>query len=106
MAEVDVQETVADQALTIACSAVGEHWARDYPICIDRGLWGSKSSTAGKMSHLPAFERIQPGQLGIAVHGFHWQNTAQPPRNAKGATYGPRAPIEHFVHAQFSEFVL
>ncbi len=106
MAEVDVQETVADQALTIACSAVGEHWARDYPICIDRGLWGSKSSTAGKMSHLPAFERIQPGQLGVAVHGFRWQNTAQPPRNAKGATYGPRAPIEHFVHAQFSEFVL
>jgi hypothetical protein len=106
MPEVDVRETVADQALTIACSAVGEHWARDYPICIDRGLWGSKSSTAGKMSHLPAFERIQPGQLGIAVHGFRWQNAAQPPRNAKGAAYGPRAPIEHFMHAQFSEFVL
>lgn len=58
------------------------------------------------MSHRPAFDRIRPGQLGIAVHGFRWQNPARPPRNAKGTAYGPRAPREHFVHAQFSEFVL
>jgi hypothetical protein len=58
------------------------------------------------MSHRPAFERIRPGQLGIAVHGFRWQNPAQPPRNATGSTYGPRAPLEHFVQAQFSELAL
>ena len=106
MAELGLQETIAEQPLTIACSAVGAHWARDFPICVDRGLWGSKSSTADKMSHRPVFERIQPGQLGIAVHGFRWQNPAQPPRNATGSRYGPRAPFEHFMHAQFSEFVL
>jgi hypothetical protein len=106
MAGLSLQETVAEQPLTIACSAVGAHWARDFPICIDRGLWGSKGSTADKMSHRSAFERIQPGQLGIAVHGFRWQNPADPPRNATGSRYGPRAPFKHFVHAQFSELAL
>lgn len=106
MAELNARETIAGQTLTIACSAVGGHWARDFPICLERGLWGSKSSTADKMSHRPAFDRIQPGQLGIAVHGFRWQNPARPPRNAKGTAYGPRAPRRHFMHAQFSEFVL
>jgi hypothetical protein len=100
------QQMVAEQALTIACSAVGEHWGRDFPICVARGLWGSKGSTADKMSHRPAFERIQPGQLGIAVHGFSWQNPAQPPRNEAGSAYGPRAPLAHFVKARFSEFAL
>lgn len=106
MTELNVQGTIAGQTLTIACSAVGAHWARDFPVCVESGLWGSKRSTAEKMSHMHAFERIQPGQLGIAVHGFSWQNPAQPPRNAKGAAYGPRAPIEHFLQARFSEFVL
>jgi hypothetical protein len=106
MTEAVVAETVADQALTVACSAVGAHWAQDFPICVERGVWGSKSSTADKMSHAPAFERIRPGQLGIAVHGFGWQNPEQPPRNATGSTYGPRAPLEHFMRAQFTEYML
>lgn len=106
MTQAAVVETLADQALTVACSAVGAHWAQDFPICVKRGIWGSKSSTANKMSHMPAFGRIQPGQLGIAVHGFGWQNPGQPPRNAKGSTYGPRTPLEHFVQAQFSEYML
>ncbi len=106
MTEAMKLETVADQVLTVACSAVGAHWAQDFPICVERGLWGSKTGTAKKMSHMSAFAHIQPGQLGIAVHGFRWQNTDNPPRNAKGATYGPRAPLEHFMRAQFSEYAL
>lgn len=106
MAKARTPETVADQVLTVACSSVGAHWARDFPICIEQGLWGSKTSTAKKMSHMQAFAHIQPGQLGIAVHGFRWQNADHPPRNAKGAAYGPRAPLEHFMHAQFSEYAL
>ncbi len=106
MADTAVAEALADQALTVACSAVGTHWAQDFPICVKRGIWGSKSSTASKMSHMPAFARIQPGQLGIAVHGFGWQSPEQPPRNAKGSTYGPRTPLKHFTRAQFSEYML
>lgn len=106
MTDLNVRETIAEQTLTIACSAVGAHWARDFPVCVEHGLWGSKSSTAEKMSHRRAFDRIQPGQLGIAVHGFRWQDPARPPRNANGTAYGPRAPFEHFVKAQFSELVL
>jgi hypothetical protein len=106
MTEARTLETVADQVLTVACSSVGAHWAQDFPICVERGLWGSKTSTAKKMSHMPAFAHIQPGQLGIVVHGFRWQNLDHPPRNAKGAAYGPRAPLEHFMQAQFSEYAL
>ncbi len=106
MSEVLASELAANQALTVACSAVGAHWSTDFPICTERGLWGSKSSTARRMRHMQAFERIQPGQLGIAVHGFRWQDPANPPRNATGSAYGPRAPLEHFMRAQFSEFAL
>ncbi len=106
MSETFAPEIAASQALTVACSAVGAHWSRDFPICAARGLWGSKSSTAKRMRHMHAFERIQPGQLGIAVHGFRWQDAEKPPRNATGSAYGPRAPLEHFLRAQFSEFVL
>jgi hypothetical protein len=106
MPAVPEQDTIAEQVLTIACSAVGEHWSRDFPICVERGLWGSKSSTAARMSHLDAFDSVQPGQLGIAVHGFRWNDPSRPPRNAKGSAYGPRTPFAHFLHAQFSEFVL
>jgi hypothetical protein len=106
MPDAPVAEVAASQALTVACSAVGAHWARDFPICVERGLWGSKSSTAERMRHTDVFARIQPGQLGIAVHGFSWQDPNDPPRNASGSVYGPRAPLEHFVRAQFSEFAL
>jgi hypothetical protein len=106
MSEAFAPEIAANQALTIACSAVGAHWSKDFPICAARGLWGSKTSTAKRMQHMRAFERIQPGQLGIAVHGFRWQSPERPPRNASGSAYGPRAPLEHFLQAQFSEFVL
>ena len=106
MSEALTPEIAANQALTVACSAVGAHWSTDFPICIERRLWGSKSSTAKQMGHMQAFERIQPGQLGIAVHGFSWQEPQTPPRNAKGSAYGPRAPLEHFLRARFSEFAL
>ncbi|HEY1451543.1 MAG TPA: hypothetical protein VGF47_11385 [Solirubrobacteraceae bacterium] len=106
MSNTPVAEVVANQALTVACSAVGAHWSKDFPICVERGLWGSKSSTAERMQHVDAFARIQPGQLGIAVHGFSWQDPQNPPRNASGAAYGPRTPLEHFLRAQFSEFAL
>jgi hypothetical protein len=106
MPDAPVAEVAASQALTVACSAVGAHWARDFPICVERGLWGSKSSTAERMRHTDAFARIQPGQLGIAVHGFSWQDPENPPRNASGSAYGPRVPLEHFLQAQFSELAL
>jgi hypothetical protein len=100
------QNVVANQAITICCSAVGPNWERDFQICLDNGMWGSKSATADRMSHRAVFEAIQPGQLGIAVHGFHWQDPANPPRNANGAAYGPRAPEKVFGHACFTRFVL
>ncbi|HEY2719694.1 MAG TPA: hypothetical protein VGI52_08695 [Solirubrobacteraceae bacterium] len=106
MSDTPAAEVAASQALTVACSAVGAHWSRDFPICLERGLWGSKSSTAERNRRLDIFARIQPGQLGIAVHGFSWQDPRNPPRNASGAAYGPRAPLEHFLRAQFSEFAL
>jgi hypothetical protein len=106
MIEAPAPETAASQVLTIACSAVGAHWSRDFPICAERGLWGSKTSTANRMRHTQAFERVQPGQLGIAVHGFRWQDPERPPRNASGSAYGPRVPLELFMQAQFSEFLL
>lgn len=100
------QDMVANQAVTICCSAVGPNWERDFQICAGHGLWGSKSATADRMSHRAVFEAIQPGQLGIAVHGFHWQDPANPPRNAKGAAYGPRAPEAVFGQACFTRFLL
>lgn len=106
MSEAFAPEIAASQPLTVVCSAVGAHWSADFPICTERGLWGSKSSTAKRMRHMHAFERIHPGQLGVAVHGFRWQNPERPPRNAKGSAYGPRAPLEHFLRAQFSELAL
>jgi hypothetical protein len=106
MFDMPVAEVAANQALTVACSAVGEHWSRDFPICVERGLWGSKTSTAERMRHIDAFARIQPGQLGIAVHGFSWQDPENPPRNASGSAYGPRVQHGHFLQAQFSEFAL
>jgi hypothetical protein len=106
MSEAFAPAVAASQPITVACSAVGSHWSTDFPICTERGLWGSKSSTAMRMRHMDAFERIQPGELGIAVHGFSWQDPHRPPRNAAGAAYGPRAPLEHFLNAQFSEFAL
>jgi hypothetical protein len=106
MSVTPVAEVAATQALTVACSAVGTHWSKDFPICVERGVWGSKSSTAERMRHTDVFARIQPGQLGIAVHGFSWQDPENPPRNASGSAYGPRVQLEQFLQAQFSEFVL
>jgi len=74
-------------------------------LCRSRGV-GLEGQHRRQHEPQAGFDRIQPGQLGIAVHGFRWQNPAQPPRNAKGSTYGPRVPLEDFMRAQFSEFAL
>jgi hypothetical protein len=100
------QDVVANQTVTICCSAVGPNWERDFQICVDKGMWGSKSATAARMSHSGVFEAIQPGQLGIAVQGFHWQDPENPPRNANGAAFGPRAPEAVFGQACFRRFLL
>jgi NTP pyrophosphatase (non-canonical NTP hydrolase) len=96
----------ATQAVTVVCTAVGANWGRDFAICMENGVWGSRSATAERMNHLSTFERIQPGELGLAVQGFSWQNPKNPPRNRAGAAYGPRAPLEQFLEARFDNWFL
>src|SRR5690349_9236301 len=100
------EAVVATQAVSVVCTAVGANWDSDFPICVREGVWGSRSGTAERMNHMSTFERIQPGELGLAVEGFSWSDRQNPPRNAAGAAYGPRAPFQQFLQAQFDNWFL
>lgn len=99
-------KAVADAAVTLCCCAVGGNWHDDFDICYRRGIWGSKSATARHMRHEGVFANIHPGQLGIAVYGFHWSDPSHPPLNKGGVAFGPRAPREAFAQAVFTDYFL
>lgn len=106
MSSID-RRVLAQEYVTIACAGVGELWREQFTCCIDAGVWPSIPAAAERHGWLPNFAHVRPGDLGLAVHAFRWDDPGNPPRNPRGAAYGPRAPIATFrQRAVFTEFVL
>lgn len=101
------QRVLAQEYVSIVCAGVGGLWRDQFTSCIDAGVWPSLPAAAERQGWLRNFTHVRPGDLGIAAHGFRWDDPDNPPRNRHGAAYGARAPITIFrQRAVFTELVL